>query len=193
MKKDTKQRGFTILETLVAISILLISIVGPLTVAEKGLTAAASSQDQLMASYLGQDLLEYVRDVRDNFILANSSSWLAGSVNLSSCIVANSHCDFDTEVQNASAPSFATCTVSANLCTLYLKTVGSGSYYTPDSTSGGTATRFSRAFTITPVNESSPGNPATAQSAILTVTVSWKTGGISNQVVLQDILFNALR
>ena len=135
-----------------------------------------------------------MRDVRDNFIVANNSSWLAGSIDLSSCNTVNSKCDFDTKVQSPSAPAFATCSVTAlNLCTLFSAPSGSINYYTPDSTLGATSTRFSRSFTITPLNESVAGNAQTAASAVITVTVAWKTGGIDNQVVLQDVIFNTLR
>lgn len=193
-QRNNNSKGFTILETLVAISILLISIVGPLTVAEKGLVAASTAQDQMTATYLAEDLLEFVRDVRDNYIVANNSSWLAGSVDLSSCNTVNSKCDFDTKVQSPSAPVFATCNVTAlNLCTLYLAPSGSINYYTPDSTLNATSSRFSRSFTITPLNESVAGNAETAASAVITVNVAWKTGGISNEVVLQDVIFNTLR
>ena len=67
------------METIVAIAILLISIAGPLTVAEKALTEAVSSQDQMTASYLAQDLMEYVKNVRDDNLLNNSANgWLTG-------------------------------------------------------------------------------------------------------------------
>jgi prepilin-type N-terminal cleavage/methylation domain-containing protein len=59
-------QGFTIIETLVAITILLISIAGPLTIAQKSLTAATLAKDQVIASYLAQDLMEYIKNTRDN-------------------------------------------------------------------------------------------------------------------------------
>jgi len=59
-------QGFTIVETLVAITILMISIAGPLTIAQKSLTAATQAKDQVIASYLAQDLMEYIKNARDN-------------------------------------------------------------------------------------------------------------------------------
>ena len=65
IKRNTKNAGFTLVETLVAIAILMIAIAGPLTVAEKGLSAAIYARDQMMASYLAQDGMEYVKNVVD--------------------------------------------------------------------------------------------------------------------------------
>ena len=58
--------GFTLVETLVAIAILMIAIAGPLTVAEKGLSASIYARDQLMASYLAQDAMESIKNIVDS-------------------------------------------------------------------------------------------------------------------------------
>lgn len=76
------QRGFTLIETFVAITILVTAVAGPLTLAQKGLTSALVARDQLMASFLAQEGIEYVRQQRDSNSLQNLD-WLAG---LSNCI-----------------------------------------------------------------------------------------------------------
>ncbi len=53
------KKGFTIIETLVAITILMIAVAGPLTIAQKGLTASVYARDQVTASFLAQELMEY--------------------------------------------------------------------------------------------------------------------------------------
>ena len=57
-----------------AITILMVSIVGPLTIASKGLVAAVGSRDQVIASYIAQDALEYIKNMRDDALLVNSST-----------------------------------------------------------------------------------------------------------------------
>lgn len=62
----TKLAGFTMVETLVAISILLVVIIGPMTIAQKGIQNAYFARDQLTAVFLAQEAIEAVRELRDN-------------------------------------------------------------------------------------------------------------------------------
>ncbi len=73
--------AFTLIETLVAISILTLAIAGPLTTANRALVAAEISRDQLTASYLAQEGVEYVRMVRDDAYL---DAYKTGGANVSS-------------------------------------------------------------------------------------------------------------
>jgi Tfp pilus assembly protein PilV len=82
-------RGFTIMETLVAIFILLLSITGPMVFSQSALRAAFQSRDQITAFYLAQDAIEFVKNKRDDNVLSGktdssgSNSWLYG---LDNCI-----------------------------------------------------------------------------------------------------------
>ena len=60
------QNGFTIVETLVAIAILMIAIAGPLTAANKAYTAAINARNQAVAYNLAQEALEYISNQKDN-------------------------------------------------------------------------------------------------------------------------------
>lgn len=62
----THTRAFTLVETLIAITILMIAIAGPLVIATKGLTSANYSKNQMIASYLAQESMEVIKNVRDN-------------------------------------------------------------------------------------------------------------------------------
>lgn len=57
----TKVGGFTLIETLVGISILLVSVVGPLTIAYQGVSLSLIARDQIVASLLAQEGMEFVR------------------------------------------------------------------------------------------------------------------------------------
>jgi prepilin-type N-terminal cleavage/methylation domain-containing protein len=61
-----KENGFTLVETLVAISILLVIIIGPMTIAQKGIQNAQFAREQLTAVFLAQEAIEGVRELRDN-------------------------------------------------------------------------------------------------------------------------------
>lgn len=58
-------KGFTLVETLVAVAILTIVIVGPITIAQKGIQNAHFAGDQLTAVFLAQEAVEGVRELRD--------------------------------------------------------------------------------------------------------------------------------
>lgn len=70
MKSIAFNRGFTLIETLVAVSILALSISGPLFTANRAIVAAENARNQLTASHLAQEGIEYVRWMRDNEYLA---------------------------------------------------------------------------------------------------------------------------
>lgn len=72
-----KNKGFTIIETLVAISLLLLAITGPMVFAQTGLRAAFQSRDQITAFHLAHDAIEFIKNRRDHLILEkDSESWL---------------------------------------------------------------------------------------------------------------------
>lgn len=100
-QKNTKQKGFTIIETLVAIFILLISTTGPLSFAQSGLRASFLARDQIAAFYLAQDAIETIKNIRDNTGLTGGSTWLE---NLGFCTPASSGdttvCNLDTGQTN---------------------------------------------------------------------------------------------
>ncbi len=94
MIKNPKQnnRGFTIMETLIAISLLLLAITGPMVFAQNALRAAFNSRDQVTAFYLAQDAIELVKNVRDNNILSEQD-WLYG---FTDCSESSGGCTVDT-------------------------------------------------------------------------------------------------
>jgi type II secretory pathway pseudopilin PulG len=88
-------KGFTLVEALVAISILMIAIASPMTLAQKGLSTAILSKDQMIASFLVQDAIEAVKNVRDQIaVSATTGDWLAGPL-LPCVCTASENCNFD--------------------------------------------------------------------------------------------------
>lgn len=64
--------GFTLIETLVAISLLIVAIVAPMALATQSLSTAFYARDQVVAFHLAQEAIESVRAVRDHNILENA-------------------------------------------------------------------------------------------------------------------------
>ena len=77
-----RYRGFTLIESLVAISILLVGVVSAFGLVTKSLATAPVIQDRLVASFLAQEGIENVRHIRDsNFfkiLKTGSGNWLGG-------------------------------------------------------------------------------------------------------------------
>lgn len=75
-KKGT--RGLTLVESLVAISILVISVFGPMSIVSQAIRTAYLTRDQMTAFYLAQESIEYVRNVRDknSMMFDQAGAWL---------------------------------------------------------------------------------------------------------------------
>lgn len=67
--KQTTQKGFTLVETLVAVSILLIIIVGPMTISTSTARSTSFASEQVTAFFLAQEGAEIIQKVRDDELL----------------------------------------------------------------------------------------------------------------------------
>lgn len=76
--KKLQYNGFTLLETLVAISILVTAIVGPLTLAAQTIRSQQVAKDNLIAANLAQEGIELVRNYRSNNVLRLRKELLDG-------------------------------------------------------------------------------------------------------------------
>lgn len=67
--RGVDQKGFTLVETLVAITILLLVIIGPMTIASNGMRNSYYAGDQTTAVYLAQEAIEHIQKLRDDVAL----------------------------------------------------------------------------------------------------------------------------
>lgn len=168
-KNSKFNKGFTLIETLVAVAILMIAITGPLMIAQKGLSAAIYAKDQVSASFLSQDMMEYLKNKRDSM---GFSGWLAKY----SVCSPNNPCKLDTTSSNDPV----TCSSDAT-CKLY----DDDSKFTIDSNSGSNfPTIFSRKFYVDTTNISNSGDEAR-----VVVQVTWQYSNIVNSVNLENQFF----
>jgi hypothetical protein len=75
---DANDAGFTLIETLVAVSFLTLAILSPMTLATQSLSSAYYARDQVTAFHLAQEAIESVRAKRDENILTIAQGGGAG-------------------------------------------------------------------------------------------------------------------
>lgn len=172
-------QGFTLVETLIAISVLMIAITGPLTLAGRGLHATVVAKDQDSAFYLAQDAIEYIRWVRDTNKL-RSAGWLVGLENCTSA-AGTTACYINSLAHVVSSCGAATCPTAIN----YDST---NNYYTYSTGSGIQPSIFTRTVRITDVP---CGGSACTDEKAVTVIVSWRDqGSIVRSVTVRENIFS---
>ncbi|MFA5095388.1 MAG: prepilin-type N-terminal cleavage/methylation domain-containing protein [Candidatus Paceibacterota bacterium] len=172
-----KGGGFTLVETLVAISIFSVSIVALMTILGSGISNTNYAKTKIIASYLAQEGIEYVRNMRDSYVLytgTTSLTWNSFIAKLSPCSAGNS-CGFDTSVSLTNPASIFLCSTHINQCKLY---VNNGNYNTNSS---GVYSGFTRTIQATTVS---------ANEIKISSTVSWTQGSGSYSIVFSENLFN---
>src|SRR3972149_3223188 len=80
LKKNNKlNRAFTLVETLIAISIFSISVLALMSVLGQGISNTNYAKQKILASYLAQEGVEYIRNMRDTYVLYSATSTLGWS------------------------------------------------------------------------------------------------------------------
>lgn len=78
LKKKTNKdpNGFTLIEALVSIGLILIAVIGPLTLTMNAINTIIQNKNRVIASYLAEEIVEDFRNYRDDFALACNSIYL---------------------------------------------------------------------------------------------------------------------
>lgn len=193
-QQKTASRGFTILETLVAIGILVISITGPMVFAQQSLRAARLSRDQVTGFYLAQDAVEFVKHVRDENSLTDSRpNWLVG---LEECAADDTDpdaggCQISTPEWDGTSTAGAVEACPDSDCSIFeLETNGGAGRLYGIFGATGDASRFSRRVKImTPEGGDPTGE---TEEVLVEVRVWWNTVGIDSQreVLVREHVYN---
>ena len=67
--------GMTLVETLVAISIFTIALVGMLNITGGAISDTNYAKDKIVANYLASEGIEYIRNLRDTYNLYEANGW----------------------------------------------------------------------------------------------------------------------
>lgn len=181
-KETEHKKGFTILETLVAIFILTVAVTGPMVFAQNSLRSAFLSRDQITAFYLAQDAIEFVKNIRDENMVEDLLDPNPPSVNywlikdgdgiLNQCI--NNFCTIDTIEEDID-----NCGTNIGCDSENPLVVDLNGYYRAKNVSNSTKSIFSRKIEIEPLDASGQTvNDFTSEEvdeAKVTVVISWQS------------------
>lgn len=163
-------KGFSLLETLVALAILNAAILGPITLAVNSIRSASLSHNITAASFLAEEAAELVRAQREENIYAGNN-WLA---NLDGCTTGG---PCRISMDTAGEISIVSCGGS---CAPLKRDFDAGLYWYES----GDTSIFTRTFTIEEIKNE--------KEVKVAVTISWKErflGGNQN-VKLESHLSN---
>lgn len=172
------KKGFSLVETMVAISIIIFSILGPLTLTSFSLKASSTAKNNLIAGSLAQEGIELIRAKRgDNVLSGGSANWLFGMGNPGGsgtiCFDARG-CSIDAYDLNPQV-----CPSGASACILRFDGVYNHKTGNPSTNPD---TIFKRIIKLTEIN---PGIEVR-----MIVTVSWVERFGNQSVTVEENMFN---
>ncbi len=169
-----KNGGFTIVESLVAISILVLVITGTASAIQTGISSYIFSKNQVISFYLAQEGFEQIRNMRDENSL-QSRNWLTGiSANSSDPCYFGNACTVDPV--NSNVPT--RCPSGPGSCPTLRQDASTGFFgYTLTWPN----TIFRREIVLTQIN---------ANEISILVTIDWSKGLVSRQFRARENILN---
>lgn len=178
--------GFTLIETLVGISILLVAVVPVLVLLGNDLSYITSARDKVTALYLAEDAMDFIKYRVDTNFNSGAADWLDGFTYV--CGFGNPNCQIDSFND--------TVTSCSGTCPLIQIDPVSGAY---GYNSGWANTKFTRTIMlqsesgIVPANTIVPGSPdpsSNAEGMSIDVIISWLDKGVPRQFTLKGYAYN---
>lgn len=192
--KTNNEKGFTLIETLVAILVLSLSIGALLSLAAGGFYSVRYSSNQIVANNLLQESIEYVRNSRDtaaqqgldwntwqtNVLSVDTSGNPTGS-GTNGCLGQNG-CYIDPYTTD---PHIKECSRTCPYIVYYPETqfYGYETSYPFNPGSEKFETSFVRTITAVPSTKS-------ADQVVVNVRISWKNGEIARSITQTVLLTN---
>jgi prepilin-type N-terminal cleavage/methylation domain-containing protein len=185
--KNNKIRGFTLVETMVAVFILTIAITSLLGLTARSLFTARYARNEITANYLLQEVVDYIRNERDTkvFLSSELTAWddflnTLGKNSLTLCF-SDEGCYFDVNMIEEIKKCEGECPYFKYAET-QLQLSQSGSFYTYKDF--GKVSNFRRT-----INLKSGSNP---NELLVTVKVEWLNGNLLRERSLNMSFLNWL-
>ena len=190
IKRGLMKSGFTVIESLVAISILLLAVSGSFAAAQSSLQSSNFVKNRVTAYYLAQEGVEHIRHLRDNNGLKmingdTTVTWLEGVIVPCAIVVspASVGCRIDATLVNAPTACSATC---PNL--RLDKTTGQFQYTTSSDNIDSGFNRVIKVEAVSHVADSDTSNPKTEVK--VTSKVTWIQAGVTKTLDVSENLYN---
>jgi type II secretory pathway pseudopilin PulG len=187
MKKLIFKKGFTVLETIIAIT-MMASVIGAVSlVVKNNINSLSIAKEEVRAFYFTQEAIEIIRNRRDYnqlaYLLGGSSNWLSGITS-----------------PNATFPSWGSCAVGS-VCTVdvYNNIISacSGSWGTclplkQNSSSQPAAYiyGYNAGWTVTPYTREIQIESISADQISLSVKITWTHAGVTKTFKTKTLLTN---
>jgi len=170
-QKEKKQAGFSLVEEMVSLYILIVGILGVIILTTTTTKAGAMSSSKLIAANLAQEGIEVVRNIRDlNYENPEGCAWTCWHAAVSAALGS-----YLVQYDDTALRPFADTPLLYNPTSgLYSYTSGSASKY-----------NFKRVITLADTN---PPNSGTSTKIVSTVT--WTANGQSHSLVVEDDFWN---
>ncbi len=178
----SRHEGFTLIEALVAITILLLGVLGPLSTATRGITDGLIAKNKIVALGLAQEGIDLVRvKIKNNLSYGNRSEWLAG-LDTSPADCLNNTCSVLVLSNEYSECAGTDCDLSYSN--------DEGVYAV--ATSGGVGPIFNRTIQIKKLDDMGPNFDVDNgdYGVEVTVIVGWSDKNQSQSVTLRSYLYN---
>lgn len=176
------RHGFTLLETVVALALIVAAAIGPLSLTAKGIVSAKFGRSKLIALNLSQEGLELIRHTRENNILAGYDWRVSGSCAGCGRLDDGSfQADVFTNQNGGLLPVASSCLVAPLRVAIDPSDPYYGIYFQSAGVVSSSPTPYCRVITIS--------TPAANQMNVVS-RVTWTEGGFSRQIQMQEILYN---
>ena len=179
IKKENK--GFTLIETLVAVMIFTSSVLALIAILSTSLSTIVHIKQKVIGTYLAQEGIEYIRNMRDSYVIyeKDDTGWASFKDKISLCITPN-YCGIDNLKPPRQSNSLFQCTTATpsipSTCQLYIK---DGNYNI--KTGGSVDSGFTRKIEIENI---------TNDEIKIISTVLWKSGSSDKSISFSENLFN---
>jgi hypothetical protein len=172
MNKKYRKKGSMFLELMIAMFVLMVGIAGSIGLIHKTIAASSANSNQLTATYLAQEAIEVIRNIRDsNFI--NEKDYVDG---IYSSI--DDHCSFCFVEYDSTSIDGIENTSEDNI--IYYK----NDFFSHDT--GGEETIFKRSIATRNIDiDTYPTNRIK-----VVVTVSWSEKGEDYETIIPTHLYN---